>query len=204
MTDFGRKRFFHEIYLEFEKKSKEGGTYDHFLRRIRFCRSQGPEMGPKSGKKATSSKTGWAYNDRDFGGFEVNLKYKGFQPPVPGMAFVEGGTFMMGQTEENIMQDGSATRPRAVTVTSFWMDQTEITNLQYREYTYWMKRVFWERGDGEYSYLYTHSLPDSTVWRSELSYNEPMVNQYYRHPAYQDYPVVGVSCLLYTSDAADE
>ena len=39
----------------------------------------------------------------------------------------------------------------------------------------------------------THSLPDSTVWRSQMSYNEPMVTQYYRHPAYQDYPVVGVS-----------
>ena len=33
-----------------------------------------------SGKKPTSSKTGWAYNDRDWGGFEVNLKYKGFEP----------------------------------------------------------------------------------------------------------------------------
>ena len=34
------------------------------------------QRGPKSGKKAASSKTGWAYNDRDWGGFEVNLKYK--------------------------------------------------------------------------------------------------------------------------------
>ena len=51
------------------------------------------------------------------------------------MVFVEGGTFMMGQTEENIMQDGSASKPRAVTVTSFWMDATEVTNVDYREYT---------------------------------------------------------------------
>ena len=58
------------------------------------------QQGPSAGKKAASTKTGWKYNDRDFGGFEVNLKYKGFQPPVPGMAFVEGGTFMMGQTEK--------------------------------------------------------------------------------------------------------
>ena len=48
------------------------------------------QRGPKSGKKAASSKTGWAYNDRDWGGFEVNLKYKGFQPPVKGMVFIEG------------------------------------------------------------------------------------------------------------------
>ena len=158
------------------------------------------QQGPKSGKKASSSKTGWHYNDKDFGGFEVNLKYKGFQAPVPGMAFIEGGTFMMGQTEENIMQDGSATRPRAVTVTSFWMDQTEVTNVDYREYTDWMKLVFANGGDGapareeeEFFVLYDRSLPDTTVWRSRYGYNEPMVENYFRHPAYNNYPVVGVS-----------
>ena len=82
---------------------------------------------------------------------------------------------------------------KEATISSFWMDQTEITNLQYREYTHWIKRVFWEDGEGEFSYLYAHALPDTTVWRSELSYNEPMVNHYFRHPAYQDYPVVGVN-----------
>ena len=158
------------------------------------------QQGPKSGKKASSSKTGWHYNDKDFGGFEVNLKYKGFQAPVPGMAFIEGGTFMMGQTEENIMQDGSATRPRAVTVTSFWMDQTEVTNVDYREYTDWMKLVFANGGNGapareeeEFFVLYDRSLPDTTVWRSRYGYNEPMVENYFRHPAYNNYPVVGVS-----------
>ena len=158
------------------------------------------QQGPKSGKKASSSKTGWHYNDKDFGGFEVNLKYKGFQAPVPGMAFIEGGTFMMGQTEENIMQDGSATRPRAVTVTSFWMDQTEVTNVDYREYTDWMKLVFANAGSGstarseeQYYVLYDRSLPDTTVWRSRYGYNEPMVENYFRHPAYNNYPVVGVS-----------
>ncbi|HEY5325593.1 MAG TPA: SUMF1/EgtB/PvdO family nonheme iron enzyme, partial [Mucilaginibacter sp.] len=35
--------------------------------------------------------------------------------------------------------------------------------------------------------------PDTLVWRQPLSYNEPYVDTYLRHPAYQDYPVVGVS-----------
>ncbi len=157
------------------------------------------QQGPKSGKNASSSKTGWHYNNKDFGGFEVNLKYKGFDSPVPGMSFIEGGTFMMGQTEENIMQDGSSTRPRAVTVTSYWMDQTEVTNVEYREYTDWMKLVFAGSGDGgnsresEYYIVYERSLPDTTVWRSKYGYNEPMVENYFRHPAYNNYPVVGVS-----------
>ena len=145
--------------------------------------------------------TGWATNWQQNGGFEAKLKnskgdneefvYDGMEIPS-NMVFVQGGTFVMGRTQEDVMQDGNNI-PKEVTVSSFWMDQTEITNLQYREYTDWIKRVFWEDGEGMYAYLYTHSLPDSTVWRSQLSYNEPMVNQYYRHPAYQDYPVVGVS-----------
>ena len=147
-----------------------------------------------------SATTGWAMNWKNNGGFNAKLKngsakngdrWTGTKIPN-NMVFVQGGTFVMGRTQEDIMKDRNNI-PKEVTVSSFWMDQTEITNLQYREYTFWMKRVFWEDGEGEFAYLYTHSLPDSTVWRSELSYNEPMVTQYYRHPAYQDYPVVGVS-----------
>ncbi len=143
--------------------------------------------------------TGWAINWQQNGGFEAKLKngssednaWKGTKIPS-NMVFVQGGTFVMGKTQEDVMQDGNNFQKEA-TVSSFWMDQTEITNLQYREYTDWMQRVFWEDGEGEFSYLYAHALPDSTVWRSELSFNEPMVTQYFRHPAYQDYPVVGVS-----------
>ena len=152
-----------------------------------------------------STTTGWAINWPNNGGFFTPLKnqdggtgknsgnmpFAGTLQPS-NMVFVQGGTFVMGRTQEDIMGDNN-NLPKEATVSSFWMDQTEITNLQYREYTYWMKRVFWEDGEGEFAYLYTHSLPDTTVWRSELSYNEPMVTQYYRHPAYQDYPVVGVS-----------
>ena len=90
------------------------------------------------------------------------------------------------------MQDGSSTRPRAVTVTSFWMDQNEVTNVDYREYTDWMKLVFANGGnegpsrdEEEFYILYDRSLPDTTVWRSKYGYNEPMVENYFRHPGLQ-------------------
>lgn len=35
-------------------------------------------------------------------------------------------------------------------------------------------------------------FPDSLVWREELTYQEPYVEYYYRHPAYDDSPVVGI------------
>src|SRR5690606_14536322 len=37
------------------------------------------------------------------------------------------------------------------------------------------------------------ALPDSTAWREALSYNEPLVTYYFRHAAYNFYPVVGVN-----------
>ncbi len=53
-------------------------------------------------------------------------------------------------------------------------------------------------------------MPDTLVWRSELSYNEPMVEYYFRHPSFNDYPVVGVSWrqahdfCLWRSDRVNE
>ncbi|MEJ7671912.1 MAG: hypothetical protein WKF59_04215 [Chitinophagaceae bacterium] len=39
----------------------------------------------------------------------------------------------------------------------------------------------------------SRALPDTLVWRSELAYNEPYVEYYFRYPAYNYYPVVGVT-----------
>ncbi len=133
-----------------------------------------------------SSKTGWNYNDPKNGGFEV-VKYSE-QETGPGLVLVQGGTFVMGATEQNIAHDYDNT-PRRVTVASFYMDETEVSNVDWLEYLYWLGRVFGET----YPEVYNAALPDTTVWRSELSYNEPYVDNYLRHPAYQFYPVVGVS-----------
>ena len=40
---------------------------------------------------------------------------------------------------------------------------------------------------------FTQSFSDTLVWRDKLGYNEPYVTQYLRHPAYRNYPVVGVN-----------
>jgi gliding motility-associated lipoprotein GldJ len=43
--------------------------------------------------------------------------------------------------------------------------------------------------------VYKKALPDTLVWRKKLAYNEPYVELYLRHPAYHQYPVVGVNWL---------
>ena len=57
----------------------------------------------------------------------------------PGLVFVQGGTFTMGQTEEDVMGDWNNI-PRRVSVPSFYIDSTEVANVHYREYLYWLNQ----------------------------------------------------------------
>lgn len=135
-----------------------------------------------------SNATGWNYNDPKNGGFEKVQYYE--QETGPGLILIEGGSFTMGASEE--MLDNTWNNiPRKVTVSSFYMDETEVTNIYWLEYLYWIQRVY----GADYPEIYNKALPDTLVWRSKLAYNEPYVDYYLRHPAYNDYPVVGVSWL---------
>lgn len=133
-----------------------------------------------------SQTTGWEYNNEQNGGFEV-VPYEE-QETGPGLVLVEGGTFLMGRTEQDVRYDWNNI-PRRVSVSSFYLDQTEVRNLDYLEYLYWLKRIY----GIDYPRIIKKALPDTLVWRDKLAYNEPYVDYYLRHPAYRDYPVVGVS-----------
>ena len=236
-----------------------------------------------------------------------------------GMQLIEGGAYIMGKSDEDIAQLQNAPA-RTVTVPSFYMDETEITNSEYRQFVYWVKDSIAlamlarkadelelgednKNGIGEFAFqdadtsklnefqkymranyyevsddlyagrplnwdadlswntedyydqayaevmdslylppelwyngeikldvsklVYAYAwfdaegaaaeskrtrqqfidrtpfikkekvqiYPDTTVWIKDFfySYNEPMHNDYFSHPAYQDYPVVGVS-----------
>jgi len=137
-------------------------------------------------KKDLSNTTAWEYNNPKNGGFEV-VPYEE-QETGPGLVLIEGGTFIMGRTEQDVLYDWD-NFPRRITVSSFYMDQTEVRNLDYCEFLYWTRRVF----SVDYPEVLQKRLPDTLVWRDRLAYNEPYVDYYLRHPAYRDYPVVGVS-----------
>ena len=250
----------------------------------------------------------------------IGVKQKKWFGEKPyGMVLVEGGAYIMGKSDEDLAQLQNAPA-RTVTVPSFYMDETEITNSEYKQFVYWVKDsvalsmlarkadelelgednkdgigefafkdsdttklsefqkymrenyydvsedlyagralnwdadLTWKTDDyvdknyaevmdslylpPEYWYngeikidveklVYRYTLfdaeaasaeskrtrkqfidrkpfikteeiqiyPDTTVWIKDFiySYNEPMHNDYFSHPAYQDYPVVGVS-----------
>ena len=68
---------------------------------------------------------------------------------------------------------------------AFYISNREVSNRDYREFVYWMKQNRPEQ--------WQEMLPDTTVWRSSRAYHEPYVKFYFQHPAYLDYPVVGIS-----------
>ena len=136
-------------------------------------------------KKQQSAVTGWNYDDKNYGNFHV-LKANE-QKTGPGLVFIQGGTFVMGSKEEDVMGDWNNV-PRRVSVNSFYIDETEVANVHYREYLYWLVNTF----DND-TMVMSRALPDTLVWRSELAFNEPYVEYYFRYPAYNYYPVVGVT-----------
>jgi gliding motility-associated lipoprotein GldJ len=139
----------------------------------------------------TSRGTGWQINAKD-GGFQYNTRYKG-QETAPGLVFVEGGTFTRGSVQDDVMHDWNNS-PNQQHVASFYMDETEVTNLMYLEYLDWIKRVY-PPSDKKFKEIYASAVPDTLVWRNRLGNSEVYVENYLRHPAFMNYPVVGVSWI---------
>jgi sulfatase modifying factor 1 len=137
-------------------------------------------------KHQQSEKTGMAYNDKSNGGYE---RFRQTHPsPGPGLIPIEGGTFVVGgSADQDVTYDYNNIK-RRVTIPSFYMDETEVANQDWLDYLHWINITYPQ--DRE---LYYNALPDTLVWRKPLSYNEPYVDNYLRHPAFQDYPVVGVT-----------
>lgn len=129
-----------------------------------------------------STITGTEYNSED--GFEVS-DYKG-QPEGPNLVYIEGGRTVLGSYEEDLMHDGNSLE-RTVTIASFYMDETEIANLHWLEYLYYLQK------DSADEDRYEAALPDTLVWKSALAYNDPYVDHYLRYPGFRFFPVVGVT-----------
>ena len=143
------------------------------------------------GKSNTSRGTGWAINSKD-GGFQYNTDFDE-QETGPGLVFIEGGTFTKGQVQDDVMHDWNNS-PNQQHVMSFYIDETEVTNIMYMEYLDWLETVF-PTNDPRYRQIYEGALPDTLVWRNTLGYVEELTSNYLRHPAYAEYPVVGVNWL---------
>jgi gliding motility-associated lipoprotein GldK len=149
---------------------------------------------------------------------EVYFDRKGWYQTIPyGMIQVPSGTFHMGQADEDV----PATQinfNKQITIGGFYMDDTEITNNEYRMFIEVLKsgdtaesNLFGKLdkemrnmpGDWNSSKLINLQFedlikkvyPDTMCWMRDYAHHmgDPMMEYYYAHPAFDEYPVVGVS-----------
>ena len=218
-----------------------------------------------SGKK----KSGSLPNDGQLHGVAPASKWS--MPKPFGMVYVPPGTFHMGPSDEDVNYAYTA-RNKQVSISGFWMDATEVTNNEYRQFTNWVRdsiaaklmgfvkqspdgielvdwtkaksikwadkatiekidaiivtpdnRIFGKKELDAKKIVYQSEIfdykaaannrdvtiprsafimkqqipvyPDSLCWVRDFaySYNEPMAKKYFGHPAFGNYPVVGVN-----------
>lgn len=129
---------------------------------------------------AASSATGLAFNE------DSSFTVRGFdgQPEGPNLVFIEGGRMTLGSFEEDILM-ARDNLERTVTVASFYMDETEVANIHWLEYLFYIQDSTQEYQDA--------AQPNQEVWLERLAYNDPYVEQYLKYPGFRYFPVVGVS-----------
>lgn len=128
------------------------------------------------------------------------LGREGWKQEIPyGMITVPAGVFHMGQADENVVSS-KINMNRQITIGGFYMDETEITNNEYRQFIEEFSELpadsmaAEDEADLSPEEIKDKYYPDTTVWLDDFSYHygDPMVENYYSHPAYDDYPVVGI------------
>lgn len=74
-------------------------------------------------------------------------------------------------------------------VNNLFVDANEVSNFEWRSYMYWLREKF-----GKEAAQYKAAIPDTMIWeKKEGEYIKPMVENYFRHPAFNNYPILGVS-----------
>ncbi len=86
------------------------------------------------------------YESGELTGVSGRKKY--FEPEPFGMIFIPQGSFTMGPSDESV-DWAQNTMTKTVTVDAFWMDETEITNNEYRQFVHWVRDSIMRRLLGE-------------------------------------------------------
>mgnify|MGYP003115648163 FL=1 len=125
----------------------------------------------------------------------VGAQGKKWNPEKPfGMTLIPGGAFIMGKSDDDIA-DAKNAPTKTVTVRSFYMDETEITNSEYRQFTNWVRDSIvrmnlaieadfegatgGEDGIGEYAFLDSDEA-DMTVYEKYMYDNYTQFSEDYQ------------------------
>lgn len=149
--------------------------------------------GNQSGRRTASDPGGvsastgaqYSFDEEDSTSFQV------FRLPTevvgPRLVFIQGGRAVLGSQEQDIMGFRDNVE-RTVTIASFYMDETEVTNVDYKEFLFNMAKR-----DGVSADSIQKLEPNEKVWDGTMSYNDVYATYYFRYPGFNFYPVAGVS-----------
>jgi len=98
--------------------------------------------------------------------------------------YLKGGSFNL-DVSYSYNLTSYVTKFQGATVDQFFICKYELTNKEYLSYIDSLKKL-----DTAYA---NDQLPDTLVWRQKNSNSDLFVEYYLRHPAYVNYPIVGVS-----------
>lgn len=143
----------------------------------------GRRTAAKPGKVSPTTGAAFSFNDKDTTSFRVTRVAK--QIIGPNLKYIQGGRAVLGSQEQDVMAFRDNVE-RTVTIASFYMDETEISNNDYREFIFNMRKKV-----SADSILKLE--PSEKVWAGSLSYNDVYDTYYYRFPGFNFYPVVGVT-----------
>lgn len=114
-----------------------------------------------------------SYNSGELTGVPNRGQY--FEPEPFGMVFIPQGSFNMGPVEEDIFWAQNS-QVRTVSVDAFWMDETEITNNEYRQFVQFVQDSITRRILGEQleDYVITEDEFGNTFNPPHLNYETPI------------------------------
>ena len=111
------------------------------------------------------------------GGEVVGVGGKVMNEPTPyGMVRINRGFLKMGLSQQDSLW-GKSTPTKDISVDGFWMDQTEITNSQYKQFLYWVRdsilrtRLADPSYGGDESYMITEDKNGDPV-KPHLNWNK--------------------------------
>lgn len=143
----------------------------------------GRRTADKPGKNSATTGAEFSFDEQDTTQFFVSKNAE--QIPGPNLKFIQGGRAVLGSQEEDVMAFRD-NMERTVSIANFYMDETEISNNDFREFLFDMKKK-----------VSADSLlklePAENVWSGAMSFNDMYQSYYFRFPGFNFYPVAGVS-----------
>ena len=97
----------------------------------------------------------------------VMKREKWYQPDPYGMVYIPAGSFNMGPSDQDVPYALTA-QAKTVTVQPFYMDNTEITNNEYRQFVYWVRDSLAHRLIGGEHLIEEGEYGERIIWRKKI------------------------------------